>query len=57
MKPGEQHDPETDIAVLPTAKLSLAALAELLQRVKAGEDATRVRVELLTREGKAVASR
>ncbi len=42
--------------VLVTGRLSLAAAAELERRVRAGENELRVRVELLEREGKAIAS-
>lgn len=56
MKPGEKFDPATQTAYLVTGRLSLAALAELLKRTKAGEDGNRVRVELLIREGKVTVS-
>ena len=40
--------------VLVMGRLSLAGVAELAKRVRAGEDETAVRVELLEREGKAL---
>jgi hypothetical protein len=54
------HDPKTPTPpirhILVTGRLSLAGLAELAERVRAGEDETAVRAELLLREGKAVAA-
>lgn len=40
--------------VLVMGKLSLAGVAELERRVRAGEDEESVRLELLEREGKAI---
>jgi len=51
INPGEP-DTITRSFYLQTAPLSLAASAELARRVKAGEDETTVKLELLRREGK-----